>query len=108
MSLLAGKLSFRKGSRGQPHSSGRLMSRQAQELDVARQEVRAGKGEEDGASCTKSLLLMGSFCWQGSERAQAGGAELHPPAGRCNGSMKHFQLGTQNLDCKLHPWCSGG
>lgn len=107
MSPLAGKLPFRKGSGAQPHSSGQSMSRHAQELDVARQEVRAGKREKDGASCTKSLLLVGSFCWQGSERAQAGGAVLRPPAGRCNGSMKHFQLGTQNCNCKLHPRCSG-
>jgi len=62
------------------------MSRQAQELDVVRQEVRAGKGEEDGASCTKSLFLVGSFCWQGSERGQAGGAELCSPLGDAMGA----------------------
>lgn len=41
------------------------MSHQAQELEVARQEGKAGKGAEDGASCAKSLLLAGSFCWKG-------------------------------------------
>lgn len=41
------------------------MSHQAQELDVARQKGKAGKGAEDGASCAKSLLLAGSFCWKG-------------------------------------------
>lgn len=64
-SPLAGKLPFRKGSGTQPHSSGQSLSLQAQELDVARQEGKAGKGAEDGASCAKSLLLVGSFCWKG-------------------------------------------
>lgn len=65
----------------------------AQELDVAGQEERAEKGRVDRARCTESELLAGSIRWQGSERAQAGDVELHPPAGRCAGSTKHFQLG---------------
>lgn len=78
------------------------MSHQAEELDVARQEVRAGKGEH-GASCTKSLFPVGSFCWQGSERAQAGGAELPTLLGDAvgAGSTSSWELKTAIANCTL-------
>lgn len=61
--------------------------------------ARAGKAPEDGASCTKSLLLLGSFCWQGSERAQAGGAELCPP--RWEMRREHEALPAGNSEPQL-------